>query len=101
MGNSTIANICKIFSIILLAFSLIASFAEGFWIFLSAIPVCLLFFAIGEIIEHLDAVSHNTYSIYQQLSKRNDELSIWYCPKCGIGNDGDCLECKNCGNIKK
>lgn len=101
MGNNTVAFICKIFSGILLALALLASFSEGFWLFLSAIPVCLLFVAIAEIIEHVHSINTNTYAIYQQISKHNDELSIWYCPKCGIGNDGDSLECKNCGNIKK
>ena len=101
MGNSTVGSICKIFSVVLLILALIVTFiGENLIFFLVAIPSSLLFFAIGEIVEHLDAISANTYVMCQQLSKLNTVSDTWYCPKCGVGNDGAAEACKNCGSPK-
>jgi len=73
----------------------------GFEPLLICLPICLILFALGQITDHLEAIRANTYAMYLQLTKKPADAGIWFCQRCGIGNDSSSNTCKNCGEEKK
>ncbi len=111
------ANICKIFSVVLFILSVIFTFICENLVFLSTMIICLIIYAIGEIIQQLECLNGNTVELYRLIEKlvpkeekeekkplpakvKKTETGDWVCRKCGAENGDNTQFCKECGEYK-
>lgn len=83
---------------------------------LGSCVICIIIYALGEIIEQLEISNENIYSTYRLLEKLMPEEEIkyappvpdikktssggWICKKCNAENESVSQYCKECGEYK-
>ena len=111
------ANLCKIFSVVLFVLSVILTFVCENLIFLGTAVICVIIYALGSIIERLEYLNDNTVELYKLIEKlvpkeekpekaplpakvKRTEDGNWICRKCGAENNENTQFCKECGEYK-
>ncbi len=107
------ANLCKIFSLVVFVLSVILVFVCENFIFLGTTVICIIIYALGSIIERLEYLNDNTVALYRLVEKlvpKEDKTvppvvkrkvpGDWLCQKCGAENNENAQFCKDCGEYK-